>query len=170
MKQKTREYILIGALLTLLVLFPVLKRLIATAYDNYLWQKKTDNFLNTLQNPFKLDIYGGKTPEETWAMYVEAIKNKDIDLAAKYYDVEHQGKAREFLLKGLGSDKWDLYVNDITTNPLQKKKNVPDFLKSNTERAYYFYHFYDDSLKSDFNPDVNFYKNTLTGKWKILFP
>ncbi len=33
----------------------------------------------------KQDHYGGKTPEETLAMFVEALKKKDAKLAAKYY-------------------------------------------------------------------------------------
>ncbi len=31
------------------------------------------------------DHYGGKTPEETLALFVEALKKKDYKLAAKYY-------------------------------------------------------------------------------------
>jgi len=39
---------------------------------------------------YKADTYGGKTPEETWKMFVDALKAGDTDLAAKYFIVEKQ--------------------------------------------------------------------------------
>ena len=35
----------------------------------------------------KNDSYGGKTPEETLTMYIDALKAGDIELASKYYEV-----------------------------------------------------------------------------------
>lgn len=49
--------------------------------------KAVDNFQNALEQPYKDDIYGGKTPEETWGMFLDALKRGDIELASKYYAV-----------------------------------------------------------------------------------
>jgi hypothetical protein len=38
----------------------------------------------------KLDAYGGKTPQETWALFVSALEAGDTDLASKYFVLEKQ--------------------------------------------------------------------------------
>ncbi|MEI8339050.1 MAG: hypothetical protein WCF94_00090 [bacterium] len=40
----------------------------------------------------KADTFGGKTPEATLQMYIEALKKGDIGLASKYCVVENQNK------------------------------------------------------------------------------
>lgn len=58
----------------------------------------------TLQPYIKLwreDVYGGKTPEETWRLYLDALKKGDIELASKYFVVEE----RDRKLRGLLSVK-----------------------------------------------------------------
>ena len=44
----------------------------------------------------KVDNVGGKTPEETLDMYIEAFKSGDIEKSIKYYEVADQEKEREF--------------------------------------------------------------------------
>src|SRR3989344_9151310 len=59
--------------------------------------KTVERFQGALEEPYKNDTYGGKTPEETWAMYIDALKKGDIDLAIKYYAVGDQEKREKFL-------------------------------------------------------------------------
>jgi len=48
-------------------------------YQKYLdWQKNYEAAMTA-------DTYGGKTPEETLAMFVDALKNGDTDLASRYF-------------------------------------------------------------------------------------
>lgn len=42
----------------------------------------------------KLDTYGGKTPQETWSMFVRALEAGDTDLAAKYFVLDKQEKMK----------------------------------------------------------------------------
>mgnify|MGYP001562286652 CR=1 FL=1 len=49
--------------------------------------KSVERFQESLEEPYKKDTYGGKTPEETWAMYLDALKKGDIELAIKYYAI-----------------------------------------------------------------------------------
>ncbi len=48
-------------------------------YEAYL--KWEDNYKTALKN----DTYGGKTPEETLKMFIEALKKEDVELASKYF-------------------------------------------------------------------------------------
>ena len=52
---------------------------------------------NRLEALRKADVYGGKTPEETLNMYIEALKKGDIELASKYVVVEKQEETFERL-------------------------------------------------------------------------
>ena len=33
------------------------------------------------------DTYGGKTPEETLQLFIEALENRDLELASKYFSI-----------------------------------------------------------------------------------
>ncbi|MDO8625993.1 MAG: hypothetical protein Q7K39_00865 [Candidatus Magasanikbacteria bacterium] len=168
MPKKRQVTAVILTVVILLVAYPYYKFMV-NFWGNYEQKKATENFMDALQEPFRKDTYGGKTPEETWAMYVEAIKKRDIDLASKYVDVNHQAEKKKYLQKGMVSGKWDLYVIDITLNPLVKKNNLEDFVMANKERGYYYYEYKLESKSEPIKVDVNFYFNPLTKVWKILY-
>ncbi len=55
------------------------------------------------------DTYGGKTPQETYEMYLDALKKGDIELASRYYVRLAQSERKKFFeeLQELGSfEKW----------------------------------------------------------------
>ena len=56
--------------------------------------RKMEQFNKIVEELFKNDIYGGKTPEETYNLFVTSLKNEDVDLAVKYIilDAERQRK------------------------------------------------------------------------------
>ncbi|MSU75420.1 MAG: hypothetical protein EXS55_02825 [Candidatus Magasanikbacteria bacterium] len=169
MKPLLKKIIIVAAILVGAGIVFVLANVAREAWLDYQWQKKTDTFMNALQKPFQEDTYGGKTPEETWALYVDAIKKRDIDLASKYVDVEHQPKELNDLRRSMESNKLDLYADSLMKNPLQKDTTTPDWLATNKERAYYFYKWKDPKTgKVNIVPE-NFYLNPLTNVWKILY-
>lgn len=43
------------------------------------------------------DTYGGKTPQETLRLYIEAVEKRDFDLASKYFVWSEQKKERDSL-------------------------------------------------------------------------
>ena len=50
-------------------------------YEKYLeWERNYEKAM-------KEDTYGGKTPEETLRMFIEALKKEDIELASKYFSL-----------------------------------------------------------------------------------
>lgn len=52
------------------------------------WQVK--RAYEKLAEPYYKDTYGGKTPEETYDMFIDALKKGDVELASKYFVIEDQ--------------------------------------------------------------------------------
>ena len=52
------------------------------------WQFK--RAYEKVEEPYYTDTYGGKTPEETYDMFIEALKKDDVELASKYFVLESQ--------------------------------------------------------------------------------
>jgi len=64
-------------------------------YEKYLaWQKNYEKAMTE-------DTFGGKTPEETLQMFIEALKKEDVDLASKYFSLGEDGKLRKEIIEGL---------------------------------------------------------------------
>lgn len=81
------------------------------------WQKGIDNL-------YANDTYGGKTPEETFDLYLAALKKGDLELASKYFWMERQNKELNFLQKVKNNDELQNYTNEL--NSIKKyswKKN-----------------------------------------------
>lgn len=56
--------------------------------------KAAEAFNKAIIEMFKQDTYGGKTPEETFNLFVDALKNEDVDLAVKYFVLDPDRRAR----------------------------------------------------------------------------
>ena len=50
--------------------------------------------MKELEAQYENDTYGGKTPEETLALFIDALKKGDIDLASKYFVIDEREKAK----------------------------------------------------------------------------
>jgi hypothetical protein len=46
---------------------------------------------NKYEAAMKADTYGGKTPEETLGMFIDALKKGDVELASKYFVLREDG-------------------------------------------------------------------------------
>jgi len=62
--------------------------------DNWKMLRKVDTFNNAIIQMFKNDAYGGKTPEETYNLFVDALKKQDVELAVKYFILDSERRAR----------------------------------------------------------------------------
>ena len=130
--------------------------------------KSVERFQESLEEPYKKDTYGGKTPEETWAMYLDALKKGDIELASKYFSVGDQEKIKQALLDGQSQDNLKLYLEQLSS-PLQKNESLSDFILADKERAYYYYMVKDIETGEPFKNTIEFYLNPYTKAWKILY-
>ena len=68
------------------------------------------------------DTYGGETPEETYQMFLEALKNKDINLTSKYFITDKQKEYEKLLTEIQNSDQWDEMMRDLLNSRNQKGK------------------------------------------------
>ena len=61
----------------------------------------------------KADTYGGKTPQETLQLYIDAVELGDYSLASKYFVIDKQGQE----------------LKSLTTAPKENTENVQRLLK-----------------------------------------
>ena len=122
------------------------------------WRYQTSPEYRTIQNLKNLekqyaeDPYGGDTPEETLRLFIDALKNGDTELAAKYFILDKQQQWREDLAKIKEKGLLDKMINEL----LQTKKRV------NGDRA-----FFTLIRDNDIPSELIMYKNLLNGIWKI---
>ena len=94
-------------------------------YEKYLaWEKN-------YQKAMVEDVYGGKTPEETLQMFIEALKKEDIELASKYFALNTNEKSEYYLTRreweeGLRKAKEEGKLEEITSKLLLVKLTFKD--------------------------------------------
>ena len=68
--------------------------------------------MEAFEAAMKADIYGGKTPEETLAMFVDALKKGDMGLASKYFMLDTNTQSPDYLTRR----KWEEILNKVNTD------------------------------------------------------
>jgi len=81
------------------------------------WQYQRE--LNRLEAPYRNDKIGGKTPEETFDMFIDALKKEDIELASKYFVLQKQ----DDWYKVLGEYKSKALLGDIVGELQENRVN-----------------------------------------------
>ena len=135
----------------------------------------------------KQDTYGGKTPEETIKMLIEALKQNDPELASKYYVL----RERENALKGFEEEvkkynRLDLSFKYFSQVKNEGKKicNNPEGLKKVSCNFEYRYTTTEDRESKISGTDkvifipkgserrriIDLEKNPYTGLWKVVQP
>ena len=75
-----------------------------------------------IEKLYRNDKYGGKTPEETFDMFVSALEKGDIDLASKYFVLNKQEQWKktleEYKIKALLAD----FNSELLKNRVQWKR------------------------------------------------
>lgn len=101
-------------------------------YQLEVWKanRAAEKLNKQLLEMFKNDTYGGQTPEETYNLFVEALKNENVDLAVKYFvldpdrrarywqefdELKKQGKLKEYVADWPAWKDWE-QVKDEQTN------------------------------------------------------
>jgi hypothetical protein len=76
-------------------------------YEKYLeWQK---NYEKAMQE----DAYGGKTPEETLKMFIEALKKEDVEMASRYFMLREDENINNEIINNLNNFKNNQKLSDI---------------------------------------------------------
>jgi len=124
--------------------------------ENY--QKYLD-FQKNYENAMKNDTYGGKTPEETLKMFIDALKKGDIELASKYFMLREDGTPDPKWGDGLIKTKEAGKLQEVISL-LSKTKPAGSIME-----GYFGFEIRDakNKLVSDINIRLNKYSNV----WKI---
>ncbi len=82
------------------------------------WQAK--RFAITIQNRLKdiysKDKYGGKTPEETYSLFISALEKGDINLASKYFVLERQSSWVKILQDYKNRSLLSNFISELNNN------------------------------------------------------
>jgi len=143
------------------------------------WQikQKAEKFEQAYLDFLKNDTYGGKTPRETYELYVEALQKGDIDLAVKYYWWEKQVAEKERLEKLKAEGKLQEYVDSL---PKWEEMKKEDYWRQDMENYSYRYKlkedkkFYDELMQKwdvipagEYTGNITFWFNQHADIWKI---
>ncbi len=131
-------------------------------YQKYLaWQKNYESAM-------KADIYGGKTPEETLKMFIDALKKGDVELASKYFAIEENTKDPNYLTR----KKWeDALRQSMEADQLSRvidivSRAISDKETTTMANVAWFIVYKKDNPK-DLEADINLHFNTYSQVWKI---
>jgi len=121
-------------------------------YQKYLdWQRNYEKAMRE-------DTYGGKTPEETLQMFIEALKREDIELASKYFMLDERGSGQKWidlLSRVEQENNLQRMVNDIEKYDEAKKTFDP----------YYLFLYYNEDGSVGLQITMHF--NSYSQVWKI---
>jgi len=130
-----------------------LNRQNAENYQKYLdWQK---NYEDAMKN----DTYGGETPEETLQMFIEALRNEDIELASKYFMLRSDGSADPKWIEGLEKTKQAGKLQEMA-DLLLKAKPAGSVMEG-------YFGFEIRNAKNELISDINMRFNKYSDVWKI---
>ena len=126
--------------------------------ENYL---KYFDWQRNYEKAMREDTYGGKTPEETLQMFIEALKREDVELASKYFVLRSDGSSDPKWKEGLIKTKEIRKLQEVI-NVLSKAK--PD-LGARISEEYYVFSTRDEN--GTVTADIDLRINKYSGVWKI---
>ncbi|HON21743.1 MAG TPA: hypothetical protein P5345_00760 [Candidatus Paceibacterota bacterium] len=169
-KRKNIFFIIIGCLLIIFIIFfaigggfGILKERIQRVVDSYKTQKALKQYEQALDQYYQVlaqDTYGGKTPQETLDMFINALEKGDIELAAKYFALD-DNLSRKDAEDGLkrASDEGRIFT--ILEFLKNAKLDQSSFDPNNVAV------FYISNEKGEMVHEIDFVFNEYSGVWKI---
>lgn len=126
---------------------------------------------------FKNDTYGGETPQETYAMFIEALSNGDTELASKYFYWKYQEDYRIKFDELKNKGELEQYIDDF---PQWAEMKVGEHWNEDVRRYEYKIieaqdeRYYDELLQEwdifpagEYTVDIDFKLNNFSKVWKI---
>ncbi len=122
-------------------------------------------YVDRYENAMREDVWGGETPQETLDLFIEALKNNDIELAAKYFALNTNENSEYYLTR----KEWEEAVRK-TKEEKGFEQIILDLEKAKFQSeskemgSSWFVTFNEDgSLKQD----ILFTFNKYSGVWKV---
>jgi hypothetical protein len=125
--------------------------------ENY---QKYLNWQAGYEKAMREDIYGGKTPEETLKMFIEALKKEDVELASKYFSLKNNGEIDPKWAEGLRKAREEGRLNKVSD---MRSRAVFDNNSSYEGTAWFVVKNGEGQVEADINLNLNKY----SGVWKI---
>lgn len=123
--------------------------------------------IKTEEQKYVSDTYGGTTPEETYQLFLEALKKQDIELTSKYFILDKQETYKQFFTDIKNNDKWDEMIEDLLKLDNQKgemKENNTYVIRVYNDEHYLIAQ---ATLRIPFS-FIGTEKKPLTNIWKIV--
>jgi hypothetical protein len=170
---KRKKFLLIISMILLIIIlilftlgggFGLLRERIQLIIDTYRFKKASEQFYQGLEQyyqAFREDTYGGKTPQETLNMFIEALEKGDIELASKYFAMD-DNLSREKWENGLRRAQIEGRISEIINLCYQFK---PDRVQSWNTTTYDFVIIGNDNLV---HHTLRMKLNEYSGVWKIV--
>lgn len=118
--------------------------------------KKTIKGIQNAEDAMRTDTYGGKTPQETLNIFIDALRKNDLELASKYFVLREDGTRDPQILENLKSKTPKIIADMI--NVFEKAKPT----KSPIENGAGFLYEYNGQEYL-----IELQKNTYSKIWKI---
>ena len=130
-----------------------------------LMEQQTLQRVQELETALRNDTVGGKTPEETLALFLSALKNNDIELAGQYFVLNTNEQSPYYLTRqewidGLNQTQKEGKISDVISI---LSKATPDFENITGDNDFKFKAYEKGILKAYVNLQFNKYSNV----WKI---
>lgn len=111
--------------------------------------------LEELERPFREDPYGGNTAEDTWQMFLDALRKGDIDLASKYFAPDRQERWKTNFERIKAAGMLDEMIADLSRavkSKIESTDTLVIYVATNEENIVI--------------TNIKIFKS-LNGKWKI---
>lgn len=109
-----------------IICFSALYLGVVLGYNLFYWQhqRKAENIQKKIKEiltkPYLEDTYGGKTPQETFDMFLEALEKGDIELASNYFVLDRREKLKKELEEIVEKGYLDELINDLLQAKLEQ--------------------------------------------------
>ncbi len=130
------------------------------AQENY---EKYLTFQENYEKAMTEDTYGGKTPEETLQMFIDALEKEDVQLASKYFLLNTNEKSEYYLTR----KEWEAGLRNVKKKDelesvLNQLSKVQLTFKDDEEALFKFY-----NTNGDVVVLIELKFNKYSGVWKI---
>jgi len=119
------------------------------------------HYSDALIKAYEEDFYGGETPEETLALWVEAVKDDDLEKASLYFLVDARTEALEGIKISRENNVLPRIISDIENGGVMHVTDTSNGASFDTSTS--------EEVKETGRPGFNFTftKNPYTNVWKL---
>lgn len=160
-------------------------------YKKWQMRKGVEKFTQTLKQLEQVDYqramadtYGGKTPQETLQMYIDAVEKGDFELASKYFIGEEQEKELDSLKNSQSENIKNVLgvlkkveivdIHAMLEKKYEEESNMYNISESKKDYVNRLYEVYEYNTKATMNTKIDGYDFSINfrkypnGIWKIM--